>query len=108
MQQNHGVVGVTVQVLEAERRANEDLTVIFKALAAEDTFVSCQDSSKRWAALQLMLIGMKLGGFDSDMAKRVIHAGMVRRLIKYLVDFQSLATKSNVARVDEQLNVGLM
>ena len=88
---------MTAETLKAKHRACTDLSVVLKTLATDDILMSCgYDRSRPLAALHvpvlLLLALLKLGGFDSTMAKRIRRAGVIRRLIIYLADFRFLAS----------------
>ena len=87
--------GIIDEHNHSELRATADLLATVIGLFGES---ARQNISRHLADLQATLAGLKSGGFNPAMAKRMIHSGTIRRQIEYLTDLQSLANKPN-ARV---------
>ena|ERR1700733_476960 len=107
LQNNRGrqppVKRTAAEALEAEKRAYADLSVILKTFGVRDLPIS--DPSRPLGAVSGLLVLMKMGGFDSTMAKRILRTGVIGKLIKYLADYRFLADRSSMTMANEQENV---
>lgn len=95
MQQVTKLSRTLAKAQEAERRAYDDFAGILKELDAEGLY-SCPEAPFPWAQIELMLNRTKVDGFNSTKAKQILRTGLIRRVIKYVVDFHSLPNKSNL------------
>jgi len=104
---NHGhqslVKRTAAEALEAEKRAWADLSVILKPLVVGDPRIS--NPSGPLGVVTYLIMSLGMSGLDSTTAKRILRAGVIGKLIKYLADFRFLADGSTMVMDNEQKNV---
>jgi len=91
------------EALEAEKRAYAGLSVILKTFGVRDLPIS--DPSRPLGAVTDLLVSLGMSDFDSTVAKRILRAGVIGKLIKYLADFRFLADGSSMVMGNERQNV---
>jgi len=87
---------------EAEKRANEDIFAICKALGVERTLDDCPGGPHKWSRLFDILEGIKKSGLDGITLKKILRARMITRVVRYVVDFCCFAVRFDAAPVRGQ------
>ena len=88
---------------EAEERANEDIFAICKALGVERTLDDCSTGPQKWGRLFAILEGIRKSGLDGITLKKILHARMITRVVRYVVDFRCFAVRFDAVPVCGQV-----